>query len=126
MPKIVAISYREETLAGRAAEEVARCRAELGLHPDAAATIVCERDGSCQLTTSRGPESNAAWSEFWSTVLGEVRPVPGTSVLLLALPPATRARALEILSPYGGEVISFTPGRTMRPPRVRPGVAGQH
>ena len=79
------------------------------------ATIVCERDGSCRLTTSRGTEASAAWSEFWSAVLGEARPRPGTSVLLVALPPATRGRALEALSPYGGRVVWFTPiGRCAR------------
>lgn len=66
MGQLIAIAYGDETLAGRAAEEVARCIEELPVEPDATSVVVCERDGSVQLTTSRRPGATEHWSRFWS------------------------------------------------------------
>lgn len=125
MPQLVAICYPDEVLAGRAAEEFGRCAGDLGIDPDAASTVVCERDGSCRLTTSRRPGTTANWSRFWAVLLGvvvnggeggeidprfraslEARLRPGTSVLLAALSRAFSRRALDNLTPYGGRLLS--------------------
>ena len=129
MPHVLAITYSDETLAVKAAEEVGRCAADLGVDPDATAVIVCGHDGSCRLTTSRRPGATAQWSRFWSCLLGvaasgeesgeidagfraglEARLRPGTSALLIALCRAVRGRALDALSPYEGEVLSCEVG----------------
>jgi len=125
MPHLFAITYPDETLATRAAEEAGRCAGDLGIDPDAVSVVVCGHDGSCRLTTSRRPGATAQWSGFWSGLLGTVtgeeesagidpgfragmraRLRPGTSALLIALSGAARGRALDALSPYGGEVLS--------------------
>lgn len=125
MPHLLAITYPEEGLATRAAEEVGRCAGDLGIDSDAAAVVVCGHDGSCHLTTSRRPGTTARWSGFWSGLLGtlaggggqtevdagfraglEARLRPGTSALLIALSRAERGRALDALGPFGGEVLS--------------------
>lgn len=125
MPQLVAICYSDEILAGKAAEEYGRCATDLELDPDAASTVVCERDGSCRLTTSRRPGTTARWSRFWGALLGvvvnggeggEIDPrfrasfkallQPGTSVLLVALEGAVNRRVLDSLTPYGGKLLS--------------------
>ncbi|MFN8215588.1 MAG: hypothetical protein U0R71_03235 [Solirubrobacterales bacterium] len=125
MPEIIAIRYPDETLAGRAAEEVARCVYELGIDPDAAATVVCAYDGSSRLTTSRGQHASAAWSEFWSAQLEAVPARAGTSVLLLAVPSQTRDWLLAAISQFDGEEIAVHPDRAMRAPGDGPSVSRQ-
>jgi len=125
MPQLLAITYPDETSATGAAEEVGRCAVELGVDPDATSVLVCGHDGSCRLTTSRSPGATVQWSGFWSGLLmtvtsgeggSEIDPGfraslesrlrPGTSALLIALSRAVRGRALDALSPFGGEVVS--------------------
>lgn len=125
MSQLVAICYSDETLAGKAAEEFGRCAGDAGVDPDAASTVVCERDGSCRLTTSRRPGTTAHWSRFWGVLLGVVVNegeagaidprfranlkallLPGTSVLLVALSQAVSRRVLDNLTPYGGRLLS--------------------
>ena len=121
MPDLIAIAYDEETVAGQAAEELERRADDLRIDPDAIGVIVCERDGSCQLTTSRHPGATAAWSKFWGVLLGAVMGdasvsgidsafqsrikkmlTPGTSLLFVAVDRARPKRATEALSQYGG------------------------
>lgn len=123
MRQLIAIAYEDETLAGRAAEEVSRCAEELPIEPDATSVVICERDGSVQLTTSRRPGTTASWRRFWSQLVdtvtadgpgataldqdfaaglrGALR--PGTSALLIAT--SCGSTVLEALSPFGGESI---------------------
>lgn len=124
MRQLIAIAYGDETLAGRAAEEVARCVEELPVEPDATSVVVCERDGGVQLTTSRRPGATEHWSRFWSLLVDAVMNggpeaagldrtfnarlrralQPGTSALLIA---TEREAALqEALSPFDGQPIS--------------------
>ncbi len=125
MTHILAITYPEEAMATKAAEEFDRCAGDLGIDPDAAAVVVCGHDGSCRLTTSRRLGATAHWSRFWSGLLGsgaggeegagidagfrvglEARLLPGTSALLAAVSRAVRGRVLDALGPYGGDVLS--------------------
>jgi uncharacterized membrane protein len=125
VPELFAIAYEDESLAGRAAEELDRCAEELTIDPDAASVVICEHDGSCRLTTSRRPGATAHWSKFWGVLLGiilngseasEIDPRfrtalrgllrPGTSVLLIAVAGPRRERLLEALRPFGGSVLS--------------------
>ena len=126
MPHLLAITYPDEALATRAAEEVGRCAGDLGIDPDAAAVVVCGHDGSCRLTTSRRPGATAQLERVlerpardaggWGT--GPRRSTrlprrprgaaaPGTSALLIALSRAVRGRALDALEPVrrGGAVV---------------------
>ncbi len=112
----------DETIAGRAAEEVDRCAEDLTLDPDAASVIICDRAGRCHLTTSRNPGATAQWSKFWGALLAvlvdgvdptgidpgfrgwlEGELTPGTSVLLLAVTGVIGERLVEMLSPFDGE-----------------------
>lgn len=122
----MAITYEDETRAGRAAEEIGRCAESLLIDPDATSVAICERDGSLRLTTSRRPGATAHWSKFWGVLLGAVMNgnggaeplgadfperlrlalVPGTSVLLLAVATSRRPLVLEVLSPLEGEEIT--------------------
>jgi len=125
MPELVAIAYEEEAAADRAVEEVGRCRDELLIDPDAAAVLVCERDGDCLLTISRRADTASHWSEFWGALhdalLSGAVPVglgarfrsqlstllrPGTSALLLVAPNGGKERALEALSHFEGHAFS--------------------
>jgi uncharacterized membrane protein len=124
--RLMAITYEDEISAGRAEEEIDRCAEGLLLDPDATSVAICRRDGSVCLTTSRRPDATAQWSEFWGVLVGAVMDeggeagpldddfsarlrlalVPGTSVLLLAVPAAREAAVLEVLSPLGGREIA--------------------
>lgn len=124
MPQLIAIAYGDETLAGRAAEEVARCVEELPIEPDATSVVICERDASVRLTTSRRPGATASWSRFWSLLVdvvtngdpgaaaldrdfsAQLRAAlrPGTSALLIAT--SCKETVLEALSPFGGQPIA--------------------
>jgi hypothetical protein len=124
MRRLMAITYEDETRAGRAAEEIGRCASELLNAPDATSVAICERDGSLRLMTSRRPGATARWSKFWGVVLAAVMNggdeclgedftarlrlalVPGSSVLLLAVATSRRPLILEVLSPLEGEEIS--------------------
>lgn len=125
MPELVAIVYADESLADRAAQEMRRCGEDLLVDQDAFSVLVCERDGSCQLTTSRRPGAVAHWSKFWGVLLGAIQGGeesaalevrfrsrlrallrPGSSVLLLAVLRVGRQRLLNALSHFGGEAIS--------------------
>jgi uncharacterized membrane protein len=124
VPDLIAIAYAEETVAGQAAEELDRRADDLSVDPDAISVIVCERDESCQLITSRHPGGTAGWSKFWGMLLGAVMgeadisgfdPVfrdrirgmlaPGTSVLFAVVGGVRPERALEALSQYGGTAL---------------------
>jgi uncharacterized membrane protein len=120
----MAITYEDEISAGRAEEEIDRCAEGLLLDPDATSVAICRRDGSVCLTTSRRPDTTAQWSEFWGLLIGAVMDegaarvdedfsarlrralVPGTSVLLLAVPAAREPAVLEVLSPLAGREIA--------------------
>lgn len=124
----MAITYEDEIRAGRAAEEIGRCAEALRIDPDASSVAICERDGSLRLTTSRRPGATAPWSKFWGALLGAVMRggegaellagdfparlrralVPGSSVLLLAVPASREAAVLDALSPLDGEEIACT------------------
>jgi len=125
MPELVAIAYTDGSAADQAADELRRGSDELHVEPDASSVLVCERDGSCLLTTSRHADATAQWSTFWGVLLGALlssdTPAavdarfrgrlqallrPGTSVLLLAVPREAKVRVLEALSHFGGEALS--------------------
>ncbi len=125
MPELVAIVYADETVADRAAGELRRCCDDLLVDPDASSVLVCERDGSFQLITSRRAQAVAPWSKFWGVLLGAIqggeesagvdagfrgrlraRLHPGISVLLLAVPQPGKQRVLEAISHFDGEAIS--------------------
>ena len=129
MPDLIAITYPEETTAGQAAEELERRADDLPIDPDAIGVIVCERDGSCQLTTSRHPGATSAWSKFWGVVLGvvmgEVETTgiessfrdqisgmlkPATSVVLVVVGSVRPEQAIEALSQYGGAAVRCSLG----------------
>jgi Predicted membrane protein len=126
MPDLIAVAFAEETVAAQAAEELERRADDLPLDPDAIGVIVCERDGSCQLTTSRQPGATAAWSKFWGflfgVLMGEIESnaigsefrdqvkgllKPGTSMLFIAAERARPDAATEALSQYGGTVLKY-------------------
>lgn len=132
MPELVAIAYEDETVANRAAEELDRCGGELLVDPDASSILVCERDGSCRLTTSRRADATSHWCEFWAALLdallGDGGPVglpsrfrhgllallpPGSSALLLVAPGDRRNRAVEALSHFGGRALSHRLARDL-------------
>lgn len=125
MPELVAIAYRDETVADQAIQELHRGCDELLMEPDASSVLICERDGSCRLTTSRRAGASAHWSKFWGVLLGallggddaaaidplfrgQVRALlrPGTSMLLLAAPRVGKQRVLDALSHFGGEPLT--------------------
>ena len=126
MRELVAIAYKDETLAGRAAEEIERCAAGLGIDPDAVAVAVCGRDGRVLLTTSHCDGAITRWSEFWGSLLDAVLTAgpdfdavgggfparlrralaPGTSALLIAILAERRGAVLSVLSPFDGERLS--------------------
>jgi uncharacterized membrane protein len=124
MLDLIAIAYAEETLAGQAAEELERRADDLPIDPDAIGVIVCERDGSCQLTSSHHPGATAAWSKFWGVLLGVVMGqvewsgidpsfraqikrtlTPGTSILFVVVGGMRAGRAIEAVSQYGGAAL---------------------
>src|SRR5213079_934476 len=72
MPDLIAIAYAEDTIAAQAAAELERRAYDLPIDLDAVGVIVCERDGSCQLTTSCHRGATAGWSKFWGGLLGVV------------------------------------------------------
>jgi uncharacterized membrane protein len=128
MPDLIVIAYPDETIAGQAAEELER-RVDLLIDPDAIGVIVCERDGSYQLTTSRHPGATAAWCKFWGALLGvvtgevamsgidpgfweQIRAMlqPATSILFVAVGRSRPERAVEALSQYGGAVLNCSLG----------------
>jgi uncharacterized membrane protein len=121
MLDLIAIAYAEETTAGQAADELGRRADDLPIDPDAIGVIVCERDASCRLITSRHPGATAAWSKFWGLLLGvamsefatsgidaafreQIRAAltPGTSILFLVAGRERAERAIEAVSQYGG------------------------
>jgi uncharacterized membrane protein len=121
MPDLIAIAYAEETTADQAAEELGRGADDLPIDPDAIGVIVCERDGSCRLITSRHPGATAAWSKFWGRLLSiamnefatsgidpafreQIRAAltPGTSILFVVVGRERAERAVEAVSQYGG------------------------
>ncbi len=127
MLELVAITYRDETVADRAIDELWRDAELLAIDPDAAAVLICERDGSCRLTTSRHGGATTHWSAFWGALLEALledgRPTtidaefrrrlrsllwPGTSMLLVAAAPAGKRPVLDALSQFGGDVTSCT------------------
>ncbi|HYC82676.1 MAG TPA: hypothetical protein VEB65_12860 [Solirubrobacterales bacterium] len=143
MRQLLAIAYEDETLAGRAAEEVGRCAGELAIDPDATSVAICGRDGGVQLTTSRRSGATGRWSEFWAVLLDAVMTadaeaealgrefparlrralVPGTSALFMALAAGREQAVLEVLSPLDGEQLACAlPGDLPR----RWGVRGLH
>jgi uncharacterized membrane protein len=140
MPELVAIAYEEEDAAGRAVEELRRCGEEVPIDPDAAAVLICARDGRCEMTISTEAEVTKGWNEFWGalleSLLGEgpveiemyfrkellARLWPGASMLLLVVPPARKERVLASVSHFEGEAISYRlaeglPPTPKEPPR---------
>lgn len=122
MHELIAIAYRDETTADRAFDELQRSAERLRIDPDAASVLICERDGSCRLTTSRHGGATTHWSAFWGALLEALlddgRPtaidggfrrrlrsllVPGTSMLLVAAAPTGKHGVLDALSHFGGD-----------------------
>ncbi len=108
MPNLIAIAYQEETIAGQAAGELERRADDLAIDPDAIGAIVCERDGRCQLTTSRRPGATAAWSKFWGVILGAVM----GEAEMTGLDPSFRERINRMLTPATSVVLVVVWGRT--------------
>jgi len=123
--ELIAIAFREETIAAQAALELERRVDDLAIDPDAIGVIICERDGSYQLMTKRRPAATAAWSKFWSRLLEVVMDerretgidrgfrrrvgetlTPGTSVLVAVADEAQGPRAIDALSQYGGRPLT--------------------
>ncbi|HTR73891.1 MAG TPA: hypothetical protein VMH33_01365 [Solirubrobacterales bacterium] len=126
LPHIAAVVYANEILAGRALEEIDRCATDSGVDRDAFATVVCERDGTYRLTTTRPPQAAAHWTRFWGRLFEAVAdresmegldPAfrdrleaalwPGTSALLMAIDPALRSPLLGAVSPFGGDLLAL-------------------
>lgn len=124
MEELLAIVYTDPNRARRAFEEIARCESELEVCMEAASVIVCEGDGSCELTTSQRRDGNEFWPSFWNRLLGvllgagDLRGIdprfqsslqsmlaPGISIFLLALPVLKSESALDALGPLGGDVL---------------------
>lgn len=127
MHELIAIAYRDETTADRAFDELQRSAEWLRIDPDAASVLICERDGSCRLTTSRHGGATTHWSAFWGALLEALlddgRPtaidgdsrrrlrsllVPGTSMLLVAAAPPAKRSVLDALSQFGGDAVGCT------------------
>ncbi len=125
MPKIIAIAFTDETVAGQAAKELERLAEDLPIDPDAIGVFVCERNGKSELMTSRHPTATAAWSKFWGVFFGllmneaeesgidlafrrQVRAMlkPGTSVLLVVIERVGADRILAALSHFEGSAIT--------------------
>ena len=121
MPDLIAIKYAEDVIAGQAAEELKRRGDDLLIDPDAIGVIVCARDGSCQLMTSRHPGAKTGWSRFWGVLLGAVMGdvrmsgidptfrdrihdmlTPCSSILFVVVAKGPPERAVEAVSQYGG------------------------
>lgn len=126
MHQLVVLAYANETLSGRAAEEVGRCRDDLELDADAIAVAICERDGRITLTTSSTPGVKDRWSRFWGELVafvvnetdcGPIDPgfagwlrselKPTTSALFVAVPPGRGTEILDMLSPFGGTALIY-------------------
>jgi uncharacterized membrane protein len=123
--ELIVIAFGEETIAAQAAAELARRSHDLRIDQDAIGVIICERDGSCQLMTTRQPVAMAAWSKFWSRFLEVLmddwreagidagfrtrvaeRLTPGTSILMAVAPQPQAAQAIEAVSHFGGRSLS--------------------
>lgn len=127
MPELVAIAYEDENAADRAVAELRRCAAEVPIDREASAALICGRDGHCQLTISAQADASDHWSEMWGVLVesllgaGQVeieryfrnelmaRLWPGTSMLLLVVPPDRKQRALAAVSQFGGHALSYRP-----------------
>jgi uncharacterized membrane protein len=123
--ELIAIAFGEETIAAQAAAELERRADDLGIDPDAIGVLICERDGSCQLTTTRQPAATVGWSKFWSRLLevlmddsreagidvgfrtrvGEAL-TPGTSIVMAVASEPQIRRAIEAVSHYGGRSLT--------------------
>jgi uncharacterized membrane protein len=122
MAYLIAIVYPEDIVAGQAVEELERHAPELLIDADALGAIVCERDGSHQLTSRHHNGANARWSLFWGLLMGvlmgniagtAIEPrfqdsvsrvlTPGASALFMVVEKVEPA--IAALSQYGGTVL---------------------
>jgi uncharacterized membrane protein len=138
MPTLVVVAYRDETSAATAGEQVQRLVRHLRIEPDAVAVVRRDRDGRFHLTTNHHPVAGeVTWGMVWmlafellltrptaglealsELVAGSVderfrsgirdRLGPGTSALFLAVEDGQPDRVVEVLGPYGGEVLRTT------------------
>jgi uncharacterized membrane protein len=77
MADLIAIGYKDETTAERAAEEARHLAADLIIEPDAIAVIVCDKQGKYHVTTSHHPVGGGAtWGMFWGLLFGLLFFVP--------------------------------------------------
>src|SRR3954468_2473671 len=77
MADLIAIGYKDETTAERAAEEARKLAADLIIEPDAIAVIVCDKQGKYHVSTSHHPVGGGAtWGMFWGFLFGLLFFVP--------------------------------------------------
>jgi uncharacterized membrane protein len=143
MPTLVVLTYRDETSAATAGEQVQRLVRHLRIEPEAVAVVRRDRDGRFHLTTNHEPAGGeVGWGMAWMLVFAlpsapppgrpagagldavlqlvtaggldghfqaEVRDRldPGTSALFLLVEGGTD-RLVEVLGPYGGELLRTT------------------
>jgi uncharacterized membrane protein len=144
MPHLIALAYAEETVAGQAAEKLERRADGLAIDPGAIAVVVCERDGSYQLTTSRHPYATSAWSKFWGVLLGvmtgavemsaidssfreQIKGVltPATSILFVVVERVSPEQVVAALSQYGGTALKCSLARNGMA-ELRDALDGEH
>ncbi len=140
MPTLVVLTYRDETSAATAGEQVQRLVRHLRIEPEAVAVVRRDRDGWFHLTTNHQPaagevSSGLVWMLVFALlfaappagagldpVLGLVtaggldrhfqdelrdRVGPGTSALFVLAEGGTD-RLVDVLGPYGGELLRTT------------------
>jgi uncharacterized membrane protein len=131
MPELVAIAYEDDNAAVRAIDELRRCGEEVPIDDDAAAVLICARDGRCEMTISTEADVTTHRSEFWGALLESLfgggpveietyfrnellaRLWPGASMLLLVVPAADKERVLAAVSHFDGEVLSHRLGEDL-------------
>ena len=143
MPTLVVLTYRDETSAATAGEQVQRLVRHLRIEPEAVAVVRRDRDGWFHLTTNHQPaagevSSGLVWMLVFALLFAvpPARPAgagldpvlelvtaggldrhfqdelrdrvgPGTSALFVLAEGGTD-RLVDVLAPYGGELLRTT------------------
>src|SRR5947209_17589829 len=77
MSDLIAIGYKDEVTAAKAAEEVRVLAKDLIIQPDAVAVIVCDQDGKYHVTTNHhAVAGGATYGMFWGMLFGLLFFVP--------------------------------------------------